>query len=44
MDDKDAIKRMRQGQFVANNGRVLRIINLLRHKYERCLLYTSSCV
>lgn len=35
MDDKDAIKRMRQGQFVANNGRVLRIINLLRHKYER---------
>ena len=35
MDDKDALKKMRQGQFVDNNGRVLRVINLLRHKYER---------
>ncbi len=35
MKDDAIAKKMRQGQFVRNNGRVLRAINLLRHKYER---------
>jgi len=34
--DKEAMKKkIRQGAFTENNGRVLRAINLLRHKYER---------
>lgn len=33
--EDEVLKRMRQGQYAADNGLVLRTINLLRHKYER---------
>lgn len=35
MKDDAIAKKMRQGQFVRNNGRVLRAINIMRRKYER---------
>lgn len=34
MNDQEALKKMRTSAFVRNNGRVLRTINILRHKYE----------
>lgn len=33
MTNEELLKRMRAAQFVKNNGRVLRIINILRDKY-----------
>ena len=35
MNDKELLRRMRAAEFCANNGRVLRTINILRHRYER---------
>lgn len=35
MLENEMLKKMRAHQFVENNGRVLRTINLLRHSYER---------
>lgn len=35
MDDNTIRKKLRAGNFVENNGRVLRIINILRHKYNK---------
>lgn len=36
MDNRDKMmRRMRAGKCIETNGRVLRAINLLRHKYER---------
>lgn len=34
MDNNEMLRKMRAGRFVENNGRVLRTINILRHKYE----------
>lgn len=31
---EETLKKMRAAAFVRNNGRVLRTINILRHKYE----------
>lgn len=31
--NEDLLKKMRAGNFVENNGKVLRAINLLRHEY-----------
>jgi hypothetical protein len=33
MDKEELLRKMRVGNFVENNGKVLRTINLLRHKY-----------
>ena len=33
MNDKEMLKQIRAAKFVENNGRVLRAINILRHKY-----------
>ncbi|MGE5494601.1 MAG: type VI secretion protein [Burkholderiales bacterium] len=36
MNDRDEIKKkIRAGNFVENNGRVIRVINVLRHKYNK---------
>lgn len=35
MDNQAALRKMRAGKFIENNGCVLRTINILRHKYER---------
>lgn len=35
MNNNEIKAKMRAGRFVKNNGRVLRIINLLRYKYEK---------
>lgn len=35
MDNKEVLRKMRAAQFFENNGRVLRIINILRHKFEQ---------
>ncbi len=35
MDNKALLRKMRASEFAANNGRVLRTINILRHRYER---------
>jgi hypothetical protein len=35
MDKAEAMKKIRAGAFVANNGRVLRTINILRPKYNK---------
>lgn len=32
---EDMIAKMRAGRFIENNGRVLRVINLMRYKYEK---------
>ena len=32
MNDKELLRRMRAAEFCANNGRVLRTINILRHR------------
>ena len=33
-EQEEALKKMRAAAFIRNNGRVLRVINILRHKYE----------
>lgn len=33
MDSKEMLKRMEAGAFIANNGRVLRTINIIKGKY-----------
>lgn len=33
-EQEETLKKMRAAAFARNNGRVLRAINLLRHKYE----------
>ncbi|MFV0497475.1 MAG: type VI secretion protein [Candidatus Fimivivens sp.] len=35
MDNKAMLRKMRAAEFSANNGRVLRTINILRHRFER---------
>ena len=35
MNNTEMLRKMRAGRFVENNGRVLRTINILRHKYEK---------
>lgn len=35
MDKEEMLRKMRAGQFIENNGKVLRTINILRHKYEK---------
>lgn len=35
MDEKAALDKIRARKFVKNNGRVLRIINMLRYKFEK---------
>lgn len=36
MDNREDIKRkIRAGNFIGNNGRVLRTINILRHEYNK---------
>ncbi|WP_283606514.1 type VI secretion protein [Faecalispora anaeroviscerum] len=35
MDNAEMLRKMRAGRFVENNGKVLRTINILRHKYEQ---------
>jgi len=35
VDKKALLRKMRASEFAANNGRVLRTINILRHRYER---------
>ena len=35
MNNDDLQKKVRAGNFVANNGRVLRTINLLRYQYNK---------
>ena len=35
MNEKEAIKKIKAGRFIKNNGRVLRAINLLRCKFEK---------
>lgn len=37
MNDKELLRRMRAAEFCANNGRVLRTINILRHRYRASL-------
>jgi len=32
---ENSIKRLKAGNFVKNNGKVLRTINILRHKYNK---------
>ena len=33
-EQEETLKKMRAAAFIRNNGRVLRVINILRHKYE----------
>lgn len=33
MEDKEMLKKIRAAKFIENNGKVIRAINLLRHKY-----------
>ena len=33
--DEELRRKLRSAQFIKNNGRVLRTINILRHQYER---------
>jgi hypothetical protein len=35
MDKDEIVKKLRAGNFTANNGRVLRVINILRHEYNK---------
>lgn len=35
MDKDDIKKRINAGAFIENNGRVIRVINILRHEYNR---------
>lgn len=35
MNEKEALQKIKSGRFIKNNGRVLRIINLLRYKFEK---------
>ncbi|MEG0491445.1 MAG: type VI secretion protein [Hydrogenoanaerobacterium sp.] len=35
MNNEELLKKMRAARFIENNGRVLRTINILRHKYEQ---------
>lgn len=35
MNNKELLQKMRATEFRENNGRVLRIINIMRHKYEK---------
>lgn len=32
-DNKELLRKMKAGKFIENNGKVIRAINLLRHKY-----------
>ncbi len=34
-DREDIAKKIRAGNFVENNGRVIRVINILRHEYNK---------
>lgn len=35
MDNNEMLRKMRAGRFIENNGKVLRTVNILRHKYEK---------
>lgn len=35
MDNNEMLRKMRAGRFIENNGKVLRTINILRHKFEK---------
>lgn len=42
MDNKELKRKLEAGNFVRNNGKVLRTINILRHKYNELL--SVECV
>lgn len=35
MNEKEALNKIKSGRFIKNNGRVLRVINMLRYRYEK---------
>lgn len=42
MDDKELLHKMRAAEFRENNGYVLRVINILRHTYEKLASVKSA--